>query len=96
MSEADLYGFLAGTFADADVDRLSDAEIVRRCVAPDAAPWLRLVLASGHALLAAAPFPWRRVASYANRDLADERAARQWLGGILDLLRQALDQVERP
>jgi hypothetical protein len=95
MSEADLYGFLAGEFADADIDALSDAEIIRRAASPDAAEWLRLVLASGRAMLTAHPFPWRKIASYANRTLADERAARQWLGEILDLLRQELETLDR-
>jgi hypothetical protein len=95
MSDADLFGFLAGEFADADFDRLSDPEIVRRCATPEAAPWLRQVLAGGRAVLAAKPFPWRKIASHANRDLADAAAARQWLSDILDLLQQELERLER-
>jgi hypothetical protein len=96
MSEADLYGFLAGEFAAADLDGLSDAEIVRRTATPEATPWLRLVLASGRAMLAAHPFPWRKIASYANRTLANEEAARQWLGEILDLLHRELEKLDQP
>jgi hypothetical protein len=96
MSEADLYGFLAGEFADADFDKLSDAEIVRRCVTPEAAAWLREVLAGGRAILTVQPFPWRKIASHANRNLADEGAVRRWLGEILDLMQQQLERLGRP
>ena len=95
MSKADLYGFLAGEFADADFDELSDAEVVRRCATPDATEWLRAVLAGGRAILMAEPFPWREIADQANRNLTGEAAVRQWLGAILDLLGRELDRLDR-
>jgi hypothetical protein len=96
MSERDFYSFLASEFADADFDGLSDADVVRRCATPHAAEWLRAALAGGRATLDEEPFPWRKIADQANRNLAGEDAVRQWLGAILDLLAQQLDRLDPP
>lgn len=89
----DLYGFLAAEFADADLAAMSDADIVRRCVTPDALEWLRRALAEGRGALRASPFPWKKIASYANRDFAAAEA-RAWLTEMLDLLEREIARIE--
>src|SRR6185312_262478 len=90
----DLYGFLAAEFADADLSGMSDAEIVRRAVTAEALDWLRRVLAEGRRALRASPFPWKKIASYANRDFAVATQARAWLTEMLDLLEREIARVE--
>lgn len=86
----DLYGFLAGQFADADLAGWSDEEAVCASLAPDTIAWHRQVLAAGRAALASPAFPWRKVADYANRVFDAEDEARAWLSRMLDLLEEQL------
>lgn len=90
----DLYGFLAAEFADADLAGMSDADIVRRCITPEASEWLRQVLTTGHRALSATPFPWKKIASYANRDFTSAAQARAWLAETLDLLEREIARIE--
>ncbi len=91
----DLYGFLAAEFADADLSGMSDADVVRRRATPDAREWLHRVLADGRRALRTQPFPWRKIASYANRDFATAAEARAWLAEMLDLLEREIERIER-
>ena len=89
----DLYGFLASEFADADLERKTDEQVVRSCITPLHTQWHGQVLAQGRAALASSAFPWREVAHYANRDLRTEEAAAEWLTAMLDLLEHCLNRA---
>lgn len=91
-----LYGFLAGQFADADLAGWSDEEAACASLAPDTATWHRRVLAEGRAALAAPSFPWHAVADHANRVLDTEEDARAWLSRMLDVLEREIERGWEP
>jgi hypothetical protein len=86
----ELYGYLAGQFADADLLGQTDEQAAVDGVSTKTKTAYSHVLAQGRAVLASTPFDWRRIGDYANRRFKNEHEARRWLTQMMDLLDEAL------
>ena len=82
----ELANFLGSEFPDADLEGLSDEEVVKR-YAFRASPKMRSrVIEKGKALLAEKVFPREEISYEANRYFSDSEDARQWLTMIIQIL----------
>lgn len=80
-----LANFLGSEFPDADLEGLSDEEVVKRYAYRVSLKLLSQVIEEGKALLAAKAFPDEEIGYEANRYFSCPEAARQWLAGILQI-----------
>lgn len=92
-SSLEFYGYLVGSFADADLLGQTDeqAAVARITVRKRVA--YEKVLAQGRAILALPMLDWERIAGSANRDFKNEDETRAWLTRMMDLLDAALQKV---
>ncbi len=72
----ELYGYLAGQFADADLLGQTDEQAAVDGVSPETKAAYQNVLVQGRAVLASPSFKWQRVGDYANRIFKSEAEAR--------------------
>jgi hypothetical protein len=89
----ELYGYLAGQFADADLLGQTDEQAAVDGVSPDTKAAYKNVLGQGRALLASPSLKWQHIGDYANRIFKSEDETRRWLTRMMDLLDAALQKV---
>ena len=91
MNDADdLYGYLAGHFADADLAGQTDEQAAVDGLTPETRTAYENVLRQGRTILASPAIDWSKIADYANRRFGSEREARRWLTHMMDVLEKAL------
>ena len=95
FSDSNLFGFLAAEFANADLERKSDQEVVLGCIQPGLAEWHRGIIAEGWALLNTPNFPWCPVRDNANRYFETETEAREWLLNVLEVLEASVRTIPK-
>jgi uncharacterized protein (DUF2384 family) len=89
----ELYGYLAGQFADADLLGQTDEQAAIDGVSVETKAAYQKVLGQGRAALASPSLKWQRIGDYANRVFKDEAEARTWLTRMMDLLEAALQKA---
>ena len=92
-SDYALHGYLAGQFSDADLLGRNDEQAAVWGVSAESKAFYQEVLAQGRDVLAETRLDWRRMGDSANRNFADEKAARAWLTATLNQLEAALQRL---
>lgn len=90
---ADFYGYLAGSFADADLLGLTDEQAAVAGLTERKRVAFEKVLKQGRNILASPRLDWDRIAKHANRDFQDELETRRWLTRMMDILEAALKKI---
>ena len=89
----EFYGYLVGSFADADLLRLTDEQAAVAGLTERKRAAFAKVLEQGRDVLLSPTFDWKRIAQHANRDFEDEAETRAWLIRMMDLLEGALKKL---
>jgi hypothetical protein len=89
----DLYGYLAGQFADAALLGQTDEQAAVAGVSAETKAAATDVLTQGHAVLASPSLDWGSIGDYANRRFNNEAEARIWLTRMMNLLDAALKKL---